>query len=320
MLSLLPLGMRMAGPREALWHAIVRKNYGATHFIVGRDHAGPGLDRNGRPFYEPYAAHELLGRHAAELDMQIMPFKRLIYLPERDAYVPEDGARAASISGTELRQRLANGRDLPHWFTPPDVAAELRRRYPPRSQRGFTVFFTGLSGAGKSTIANQVCATLLEQGDRHVTLLDGDVVRRELSSDLGFSREDRDRNVIRIGYVAAEITKHCGIAVCALIAPFDRARRDVRRMVEPGGGFVLVHVATPLDVCAQRDPKGLYAKARTGLVARFTGVTDEYETPTDAEVVIDTRIQSVESATSAIVDHLTRLGYLCQQARSVRAP
>jgi sulfate adenylyltransferase len=189
------------------------------------------------------------------------------------------------------------------------VAAELRRSYPPLSERGFTVFFTGLSGAGKSTIAEDLCARLREDVGRRVTLLDGDVVRRHLSSDLGFSREERDRNVLRIGYVAAEITAHRGIAVCAPIAPYDEARREVRGLVESGGGFVLVHVATPLGVCERRDRKGLYARARAGMLPQFTGISDPYEVPTDADVVVDTE-QSVDAATVAILEHLQRLGYL----------
>jgi len=314
MLSLLPLAMRMGGPREALWHALIRRNYGATHFIVGRDHASPGLDSRGRPFYPPYAAQQLLATHAMELGLQIMPFRRMVYLPDRDAYSAEDevprGTRVRSISGTEQRQLLTEGGDLPSWFTPPAVAAELRRSYPPLTERGFTVFFTGLSGAGKSTIADTLCAMLRERVGRHVTLLDGDIVRQHLSSDLGFSRKERDRNVLRIGFVAAEITKHRGIAVCAPIAPFDRARREVRRMVEAGGGFVMVYVATPLDVCESRDRKGLYARARAGLLPHFTGISDPYDVPTDADVVIDTRTQSLDAATQTIIDQLQRAGYL----------
>ena len=323
LLSLLPLAMRMGGPREALWHAIIRRNYGATHFIVGRDHAGPGFDSSGRPFYEPYAAQQLLDEHASELGLQIMPFRRMVYLPDRDAYSPEDelppGTKVRSISGTEQRQLLTEGAELPSWFTPPAVAAELRRSYPSRTERGFTVFFTGLSGAGKSTIADTLSATLRDAVGRHVTLLDGDVVRQHLSSDLGFSRKERDRNVLRIGYVAAEITAHRGIAVCAPIAPYDRARREVRAMVESSGGFVLVHVATPLDVCEARDRKGLYAQVRAGRLAHFTGISDPYEAPTDADVVIDTRTQSVDEATQAIIEHLQQLGYLAPTASPMSA-
>ncbi|MFN2518658.1 MAG: bifunctional sulfate adenylyltransferase/adenylylsulfate kinase, partial [Jatrophihabitantaceae bacterium] len=300
LLSLLPLAMRMGGPREALWHAIIRKNYGATHFIVGREHASPGPDSEGRPFYPPYEAQNLLARHATELGLQIMPFRRMVYLPDRDTYRAEDevppGERVRSISGTEQRRLLNEGGELPSWFTPPAVARELRRTYPPRVERGFTVFFTGLSGAGKSAIAAVLCVVLRERVGRRVTLLDGDVVRRNLSRELNFSRHGRDSNVLRIGFVAAEITKHRGIAVCAPIAPYDRARREVRRMVEEGGGFVMVYVATPLGVCESRDRKGLYARARTGKLSHFTGVSDPYEVPANAEVVIDAATGSAEAA------------------------
>jgi len=285
LLSLLPLAMRMGGPREALWHAIVRQNYGATHFIVGRDHAGPGLDSGGRPFYQPYAAQELVARHSSELGVRILPFRRMVYIPDRAEYVAEEdappGSRAFTISGTQLRRRLAQGAELPRWFTPEQVAAELHRTFPPRPEQGFTVFFTGLSGAGKSAIAKLLHAKLLERGDRHATLLDGDVARQSLSPDLGYTREDRDLNIRRIGFLAAEITKSRGIAVCAPIAPYDAGRRAVRRMVEPVGTFILVYVATPLEVCEKRDRKGLYAKARAGLLPRFTGISDPYEPPTD---------------------------------------
>ena len=314
LLSLLPLAMRMGGPREALWHAIIRQNYGASHFIVGRDHAGPGLDSRGRPFYPPYEAQDLVRRHAAEFEVEILPFRRMVYVPDAGAYVPEEdapaGCRMFSISGTQLRRRLAEGSDLPHWFTRPEVAAELRRTYPPRSEQGFTIFFTGLSGSGKSTIAKVLLAKLLERGGRHVTLLDGDLVRPHLSAELGFSREDRDLHVMRIGFIAAEIVKNRGIVVCAPIAPYDATRRDVRRMVEQGGGFVLVYVATPLDVCEERDRKGLYAKARAGLLPRFTGVSDPYEAPADADLVVDTRIESPEQAARRLIEHLQERGFL----------
>jgi sulfate adenylyltransferase len=314
LLSVLPLAMRMGGPREALWHALIRRNYGATHFIVGRDHAGPGCDSAGRPFYGPYESQRLLAAYADEVGIEILPYRRMLYVPDHDEYRMEDevpgGWRALSISGTELRQRLNHGADLPSWFTPPEVAAELRRSYPPRAERGFAVFFTGLSGAGKSTIAAALRSHLLERTGRHVTLLDGDLVRRHLSSELGYSREDRDTNVLRIGFVAAEITKHRGIAICAPIAPFDATRRAVRHMVEEGGGFLLVYVATPLEVCESRDRKGLYAKARAGLVTQFTGISDRYEVPQDADIVVDTQAFTVEAATQAIIDKLVALGYL----------
>ena len=314
MLALLPLAMRMAGPREALWHALVRRNYGATHLIVGRDHAGPGADSAGRPFYGPYDAQELVRAHEAEVGVEMVAFPELSYLPARDAYVPAArvplGADVASISGTEQRRRLARGEELPAWFTPPAVAAELRRSCPPRSERGFTVFFTGLSGAGKSTVAGVLDARLRERGGRSVTLLDGDLVRRHLSSELGFSRTDRDLNVGRIGFVAAEVTRAGGIAVCAPIAPYDATRRQVRRMVEEAGAFVLVHVATSLAVCEARDRKQLYAKARAGLIPSFTGVSDPYEEPTDAELVVDTAGESAEDAVDRILGWLAGEGYL----------
>jgi sulfate adenylyltransferase len=314
MLSLLPLAMRMAGPREALWHAMIRRNYGATHFIVGRDHAGPGADLRGRPFYGMYDAQELLDRHSAELGVEILPFKRMSYLAEEGVYVPEEeiprGARVLSISGTELRSRLAEGREIPPWFTLREVSAELRRSYPPRSEQGFTVFFTGLSGAGKSTIANVLVAKLRERGGRHVVLLDGDLVRQCLSSELGFSREHRDLNVLRIGFVAAQVTKSRGIAICAPIAPYDATRREVRRMVGLDGQFVLVHVATPLNVCEKRDRKGLYAKARAGLLPQFTGVSDPYEEPADADLVLDGETESPEQAAGRIIEYLQERGYL----------
>jgi len=314
MLSILPLAMRMAGPREAMWHAIIRRNYGATHFIVGREHASPGPDSHGRGFYPPYAAQELLAENEAELGVQVLTFRKMVYVPERDSYCNEDevtpGTPVRSISGTELRERLAAGGELPTWFTPPTVAEQLRRAYPSRTERGLTIFFTGLSGAGKSTVAQHLCTVLRERYERRVTLLDGDLVRQHLSSELGFSRADRDRHVRRIGYVAAEVTRHRGIAVCAPIAPYERARGEVRRMVEPAGGFVLVYVATPLDVCEGRDRKGLYARARAGLLPNLTGVSDVYEPPADPDIVVDTAQLSVEAAVDAIVDRLATLGYL----------
>jgi sulfate adenylyltransferase len=314
MLSLLPLAMRMAGPREALWHALIRKNYGATHFIVGRDHAGPGPSSDGDPFYEPYEGHRLLHRHAMELGVQILTFPRMVYLPSRDCYQPEDevrdGEEAWAISGTELRKRLSDGADLPSWFTPPEIATELRRSFPTRSEQGFTVFFTGLSGAGKSSIARELHAQLQERDARHITLLDGDVVRTHLSSELGYSRADRDLNISRLGFVAGEITKHRGIVICAAIAPYAAARHEVRRSIAAAGGFVLVHVDASLQLCEARDRKGLYAKARAGLIDQFTGISDPYQVPDDADVVIDSGSESPAAAAGRIVEHLKREGYL----------
>ena len=313
-LSLLPLAMRMGGPREAIWHGIIRKNHGCTHFIVGRDHAGPGNDSDGKPFYGPYDAQELFKRHEADIGMTMVPFNMMVYLEHQDRYAPDnevpDGARVLNISGTQLRQRLNEGREIPPWFTYPEVVNELRRSYPPRHKQGLAIFFTGLSGSGKSTIANVLFTKFLEVGGRPVTLLDGDLVRKHLSSELGFSKEHRDINIRRIGYVASEITKNGGIAICAPIAPYDATRRYVRQLIEPYGGFILVHVATALEVCEQRDRKGLYAKARAGILKEFTGISDPYEEPRDAEVVINTAELTPEEAAQEIILHLEREGFV----------
>jgi sulfate adenylyltransferase len=313
-LSMLPLAMRLGGPREAIWHGLIRKNHGCTHFIVGRDHAGPGKDTDGKPFYGPYDAQELFKKHEKEMGVTMVPFQMMVYLQNEDRYIPSDevppGAKVLDISGTELRQRLNEGRDIPSWFTYPEVVKELRRSYPPRHKQGVTIFFTGLSGSGKSTIANALITKFLETGGRPVTLLDGDLVRKNLSSELGFSKEHRDINIRRIGYVASEITKNGGIAVCAPIAPYEATRKAVRQMIEPFGGFVLVHASTSIEVCEQRDRKGLYAKARAGIVKEFTGISDPYEAPTDAEVVIDTAKLSPEEAAQTILLHLEREGFV----------
>jgi sulfate adenylyltransferase len=319
-LAMLPLAMRMGGPREAIWHGIIRKNHGCTHLVVGRDHAGPGMDTNGKPFYGPYEAQELFKKHESDIGVTMVPFNMMVYLEEQDKYFPEDevpkGTRVLNISGTDLRQRLNEGRDIPPWFTYPEVVQELRRSYPPRHKQGVTIFFTGLSGSGKSTIANVLLIKFLETGGRPVTLLDGDLVRKHLSSELGFSKEHRDINIRRIGYVASEITQNGGIAICAPIAPYDAVRKQVRNMIEPLGGFILVHVATPIDVCEQRDRKGLYAKARAGIVKEFTGVSDPYEEPKDAEVVINTADLSPEEAAQEIMLHLEREGFIGVNGKS----
>jgi sulfate adenylyltransferase len=313
-LSMLPLAMRMGGPREAIWHALIRKNHGCSHFIVGRDHAGPGNDEKGKPFYGPYDAQELFKKHEKEMGVTMVPFQMMVYLENEDRYVPDNevpaGARVLNISGTELRQRLNEGRDIPAWFTYPEVVQELRKSYPPRYKQGVTIFFTGLSGSGKSTIANALIIKFLETGGRPVTLLDGDLVRKNLSSELGFSKEHRDINIRRIGYVASEITKNGGIAVCAPIAPYDATRKHVRQLIEPHGGFILVHAATPIEVCEQRDRKGLYAKARAGIVKEFTGISDPYEEPKDAEVVLNTADLTPEEAAQEIILHLEREGFI----------
>ncbi len=314
MLSLLPLAMRMAGPREAVWHGIIRKNYGCTHLIIGRDHAGPGRDENGEPFYGPYDAQELFAAHESEIGVTMVPFRNMVYVEERAQYVGEDELRSGEtplfLSGTELRRRLREGLEIPSWFSFPEIIEELQRRYPPRHRQGFTVFFTGLSGSGKSTIANALMVKLLEIGTRPVTLLDGDIVRKHLSSELGFSREHRDLNIQRIGFVASEITKNGGIAICAPIAPYAATRQRVREMIEQYGGFIEVHVATPLEVCEARDRKGLYAKARAGIIKNFTGISDPYEEPENPEVRIDTTRLTPDLAAQKILLKLEAMGFI----------
>jgi sulfate adenylyltransferase len=316
LLSALPLAMRMAGPREALWHAIIRKNFGCTHLIVGRDHAGAGKDRAGNPFYPPYAAQELVAQHQDELAIHMLPFQELFYVEELKDYLPQGklfaGMKALDVSGSELRSRLREGREIPEWLAYSEVAEELRKRFPPKRERGFTVFFTGLSGAGKSTIAKALLAKLLERSERSVTLLDGDVVRCHLSSELGFSREHRDLNILRIGFVASEITKYRGIAICAPIAPYALTRAKVREMIAEHGGFFEVYVATPLEICEARDRKGLYAKARAGLIKEFTGVSDPYEEPQRPELSIDTSTCSPADAAQTVIARLEADGYLAR--------
>lgn len=314
MLSLLPLAMRMGGPREALWHAIIRKNYGCTHFIVGRDHAGPGNDSNGKPFYDPYAAQKLVEQHQAEIGIQMVPFHEVVYDKKQQVYVRGDEVKNAEdidqISGTQFRAMLRDGTDIPKWFSYPEVVAELRKVYPPKAQQGFTLFFTGLSGAGKSTIANAFIQRLHECcPGRAITLLDGDLVRQNLSSGLGFSKEDRDLNIRRIGYVASEITKHKGIAICAPIAPYAAAREEVRKMITAFGGFFEIYVSTSLSVCRQRDPKGLYKKVDAGIIQHFTGVDDPYEAPVKPDIEIDTALYTVSQAVEKIVQALINSGY-----------
>ena len=313
-LSLLNLAMRMAGPREALWHAIVRRNHGCTHFIVGRDHAAPGAGRDGRAFYGPYDAQALMAEHEDELGIAMVPFEEVVYAQKAKRYLPArrvaHGDRALSLSGAELRRRLAMGLEIPDWFTFPEVAQELRRAFPPRHRQGFAVLFTGLSGAGKSTLANALAAMLRERGARRVTLLDGDVVRRRLSSELGFSRAHREVHLRRIGFVADAIVRHAGIAICAPIAPYAAARRELRESVEAAGGFVEVYVSTPLETCEARDRKGLYAKARAGLIEGFTGIDDPYEAPANPDIAIDTAGIRPELAAERIFARLQCLGYI----------
>jgi sulfate adenylyltransferase len=321
-LALLPLAMRMAGPREALWHALIRRNYGANHFIVGRDHASPGVDSTGQPFYGPYDAQILLQRHQDELGVTMVPFHELVYLPDEDRYeestnVPS-GVRTAVISGTQVREDYLNrGRPLPEWFTRPETAAILADTYPPRNRQGVCVWFTGLSGAGKSTTAEVLTMLLLEHG-RQVTLLDGDVVRTHLSKGLGFSRDDRDTNIRRIGFVAAEIVRHGGVAVCAAISPYRATRNEVRQMVG-AEHFVEVFVDTPLEECERRDAKGMYAMARRGEISGWTGIDDPYEAPEHAELTLETLTHSAEDNAHSIVARLAELGFVRSATQAVTA-
>ena len=314
MLSLLPLAMRMAGPREALWHAIIRKNYGCNMFIVGRDHASPGAGKDGQPFYGPYDAQDLLKEHEKELGIKMVPFQLMVYVPSKDAYVPKDELEENEefnmISGTDLRDRLRNDEEIPEWFSYPEVVAELRRFRPALDKRGFTVFFTGLSGSGKSTLANGLLVKLMEDGRRPVTLLDGDIVRTHLSSELGFSQEHRKLNVRRIGFVASEITKNGGIALCAPIAPYQSDRRFNRELISPLGGFIEVFVDTSLAVCEERDVKGLYALAREGKLKQFTGIDDPYEEPENPEIEITSAGVAPEILVDEIISKIKEMGYV----------
>lgn len=313
-LSLLNLAMRMAGPREAVWHGIIRRNHGMTHMIVGRDHAGPGKNSAGQDFYGPYDAQELFRQNQNDIGVEMVDFKHMVYVQERAQYEAadevEEGATVLNISGTELRRRLREGLDIPEWFSFPEVVTQLRRTSPARDKQGFTVFFTGLSGSGKSTIANALMIKLMEMGGRPVTLLDGDVVRKHLSSELGFSKEHRDINIMRIGYVASEITKNGGIALCAPIAPYTATRRAVREMIESYGAFVEVHVATSLEECERRDRKGLYKLAREGKIKEFTGISDPYEAPETPELRVDTESVDVDFVAQQVLLKLESMGLI----------
>jgi sulfate adenylyltransferase len=313
-MSLLNLAMRMAGPREAVWHGLIRKNHGMTHFIVGRDHAGPGKNSAGQDFYGPYDAQELFKKYESEIGVTMVDFKHMVYVQEKAQYFPAneipEGSTVLDISGTELRRRLREGLDIPEWFSFPEVVTQLRKTSPARDKQGFTVFFTGLSGSGKSTIANALMVKLMEMGGRPVTLLDGDVVRKHLSSELGFSKEHRDINIKRIGYVASEITKNGGIALCAPIAPYTATRRAVREMIEAYGAFIEVHVATSIEECEKRDRKGLYKLAREGKIKEFTGISDPYEAPEKPELRIDTTGTDVDACAHEVILKLEALGLI----------
>lgn len=314
LLSLIPLAMRMAGPKEAVWHALIRKNYGCSHLIVGRDHAGPGLNEKGKPFYGPYDAQKLLLKYQDEIGIEMVPFKFMIFMQKEKKYKPidevQDGEKYNTISGTELRKMLDNGEKIPSWFTYPDVAKELKISNPPLTERGLTIFFTGLSGSGKSTLANGLMIKLLEEGSRPVTLLDGDIVRTHLSSELGFNKEHRSINVQRIGYVASEITKNRGIAICAPIAPYENDRKINRDLISGYGGYIEIFVNTSLQKCEDRDSKGLYKLARKGIVKEFTGISDPYEIPEKPEIIIDSSDQKPEVLVDELYLKIQELGYL----------
>ncbi len=313
LLGLVPLAMRMAGAREALWHAIIRRNYGANQFIVGRDHASPGTDSHGKPFYQPDAARRLVEQYAAEIGVQPISFDEMVFLPEENRYEEiskiDKNAKTFALSGSQIREDfLYQGKPLPEWFTRPETAEILAESYPPRHKQGFCLWLTGLSGAGKSTTAEILTVLLMERG-RRVTVLDGDVVRTHLSKGLGFSREDRDANVTRIGFVAAEIVRHGGAVICAAVSPYRATRSEVRQMVG-GENFIEIFVDTPLEECERRDTKGMYAKARRGEIKEFTGISDVYETPENAEIVLETTaVSSLENA-EKIVQYLIEKGFL----------
>lgn len=315
-LSLLPLAMRMAGPREALWHAIIRKNYGCTHFISGRDHAGPGKGSDGKDFYGPYEARDLIAKYADEVGITLVPSDELAYSKTRNEYVTNDEITAEdeieNLSGTEFRRRLREGEEIPEWFSFKESIDILRDSIKKDARLGVTIFFTGLSCSGKSTLAQLLLARLQEIQDRSVTFLDGDVIREHLSKGLGFSKEDRDENVRRVGFVASEVVKHGGIVICSLIAPYRDARRSVRNMVEHYGEFIEIFVDASVETCAKRDTKGLYEKAKQGLIKNFTGIDDPYETPENPELVARTEESTPEELVEEIVAYLKERGILAK--------
>lgn len=315
LLGLLPLAMRLAGPKEALWHAIIRKNYGCTHFIVAPDHADPFALSPHRGFYPKGAAQDLVAAHEEEAGITMVPLKKMAYLPAKAQYIPIDDRKREpgayeELSSTELKRRLEFDLPIPEWFSPREVVQVLKKAYPARHRQGFTVFLTGLSGSGKSTIAKVLTSRFMQMGDRPVTLLDGDIVRKNLSSELGFSKHDRETNIKRIGFVASEITKNGGIAICAPIAALAASRRENRDLITKYGGYIEVYVSTPLAICEMRDRKGLYAKARAGIIKGFTGIDDPYEAPGNPEVAIDTTSISPDEAAEEIFLFLRKEGYI----------
>lgn len=313
LLGLVPLAMWMAGPREALWHAIIRRNYGANFIIIGRDHASPGGDSRGQPFYDPYEAQRLVEKYSDETGVGVVPFQEYVYLPDEDRYEEQSkvssGVRTVTISGTQVREGyLGTHQSLPEWYTRPEVADILRDAYPPLDKQGLCVWFTGLSCSGKSTTA-EILTSLLQERGRQVTLLDGDTVRTHLSKGLGFSKEDRDINIRRIGYVASEIVRHGGLVVCAAVSPYRATRDEVRSMVGRKH-FVEVFVDTPLEICEQRDAKGMYLKARRGEIKSFTGIDDPYEPPENPDVILKTLTTTPMENARIVLDLVMRQGFV----------
>ena len=313
MLSLLPSAVRMAGPREVLLNAIMRQNYGCSHMIVGPEHAAPpGVRDAEKRYYPRYAAQKMMEQYQEELRIRMVPVRELCYSPDSETFIPGDrqDTNCVRFTDRDLKHHLEHNLDIPTWYSYPEVIASLRKVYPPRDKKGVTLFFTGLSGSGKSTLAKILYAKFIEEGGRPITLLDGDVVRLNLSSELGFSREHRNINIRRIAFVASEITKNGGIAICAPIAPYTAMRRDARETVEQYGSFIEIHVATPLEVCEERDRKGLYAKAREGIIPEFTGISDPYDIPEHPEIRIDTTGKNPMQAVQEIMLYLLREGYI----------
>lgn len=292
-LVLLPLSMRMAGPREALWHAQIRKNYGCTHFVIGRDHAGPSYKKkDGSNFYGPYDAQDFVEQYKNEIGIDIITSKMIVYVENLAGYKPMDevveGDKVLNISGTEQRRLLKEGLPIPDWFSFPEIVEELRWEFKPLNRRGLCLYFVGLSGSGKSTIANYVKEKLMErEKHRNITLLDADIIRTHLSKGLGFSRADRSTNVQRIGYVASEIVKHYGICLCANIAPYADDRAVNRDLIGAEGNYVEIFMDTTLEECEKRDVKGLYKLAREGKIKEFTGISDPFERPENPELVLN---------------------------------
>ncbi len=320
MMSLLPLAMRMAGPKEALWHAIINKNYGCTHILIGPNHASPPIitqvpQESDEKFYSATAAQHYVSQFADELELTIIAIEETRYVAEKKTFLPlstinNEALNSTMLSDGDVKQLLYNNEAIPSWFSYPEVLNALSRAYPARCHQGFTLFFTGLSGSGKSTLAKIIYAKMIELGTRPVTLLDGDIVRHNLSSELGFSKKDRNINVRRISFVANEISKNGGIAICAPIAPYAQMRLEARTLIEQYGAYIEIHIATPLEVCESRDRKGLYAKARKGIIAEFTGISDPYETPDSPEIRIDTTHLSPMEAAQEIYLYLFREGFI----------